>query len=118
MLFFNFRFALIVRGFTLNDLLDKPWLQICLAFPLPPVRTFIFVAQKVQHFQFGYFIIVGFDRVFLPHAPSNKRAMPGPFQRVRVSVRLKATTLTSAGTRFTLLNRRHRKGVPCLVLFK
>ena len=40
--------AQLVGGFTLSDLLDKPWSQVGVASLLPPVRAFNFIAHRVQ----------------------------------------------------------------------
>ena len=56
--------AQIVRGFTLSDLLDKPWSQVS-SLLTPPVHAFTLIAQKVQHSHFSAFCARRFRR-FLP----------------------------------------------------
>ena len=54
---FNYHFyfpAVLVRGFTVSDVLDQPWSQVS-SLP-PPVLAFIFIAHRLQssHFSFVY----------------------------------------------------------------
>ena len=41
--------AELVRGFTLSNLLDKPWSHVSLLLFFPPVHAFTFIAHRVQH---------------------------------------------------------------------
>ena len=51
---FYFLPAQLVRGLTLNDILDKPWSQVPGVFPsIPLVRAFIYIARRVQHSDFS-----------------------------------------------------------------
>ena len=90
--------AQLVRGFTLSDLLVKPWSQVCLLLPPPPELAFIFIPHRVQHSQVS--------AVFARHSASNfsnsrSRAFCLSICKKQSLVRFEPTTLTSLVTRLT-----------------
>ena len=94
--FFNHHFyfpAQLVGGFTLSDLLDKPWSQVS---SLPPGTCLQFLSRKG-------FSSVNFHRILLTHAlvlSANQSQEKSPHEYVH-SVRNELAKLILVGTRIT-----------------